>query len=178
MPKKAGKGLLQKGAHIVRRKAIDPGGDPYLNRQPPEEMSLCTGCGAVYHDKRWYKRQDLPAALAGRPNSASVLCPGCQKSKDNYPEGYLTIEGSFASRHGEEILGLIRNKEDRQLYINPLEQIIEVLRYDDRIEVRTTTGKLAQRLGRVLQKSYSGQISYKWSEDTRLARVVWRRDDP
>lgn len=178
MPKKAGKGLMQKAAHMVRRKAIDPGGDPYLNREPPRDMALCKRCGAVYHEKRWYKREDLPEKLENKPNTGLVFCPGCQKFRDKYPGGYLTIEGGFVEEHGDEIVRLIENKEDRQIYINPLEKVMDIRRRDGRIEVETTTDKLAQRIGLIIQKAFNGEITYKWSADNRTARVVWRRDDP
>lgn len=176
MSKRIGKGLLERAPHIVRRKAIDPGGDPYLNKEAPEDMSLCRRCGAVYHEKRWYKRSELPERLAGKANTGLVHCPACQKVKDKYAEGYLIIEGKFVEEHGNEILGVIDNKEDRQFYINPLEQIIDIRRRDGRIEVDTTTEKLAQRIGQILQKAFSGELTYKWSSDTKLARVIWTRD--
>lgn len=176
MPKKTGKGLLERAPHIVRRKAMDPGGDPYLNKEAPKEMALCRRCGSVYHEKRWYKGDELPERLAGKPNTVLVLCPGCQKIKDKYAEGYLVIEGKFVEEHGNEIMSVIDNKEDRQFYINPLEQIIDIRRRDGRIEVETTTEKLAQRIGQILQKAFQGELTYKWSADTKIARLIWTRD--
>jgi NMD protein affecting ribosome stability and mRNA decay len=177
MPKKTGKGLLERAPHIVRRKSIDPeGSDPYLNKDAPDDMALCRRCGAVYHEKRWYKREDLPGKLAGSPNTALVLCPGCQKVRDKYAEGYLSIEGQFVEEHGDEIMNVIENKEGLQAYINPLEQIVEIKRFDGHIEVQTTTEKLAQRIGQILQKAFSGELVYKWSKDKSLARIIWTRD--
>jgi NMD protein affecting ribosome stability and mRNA decay len=177
MSKKAGKGTLERAPHIVSRKTIDSGGaDPYMNKEAPDDMALCRKCGAVYHEKRWYKRDDLPGKLAGAPNTELVHCPGCQKVTDKYAEGYLTIEGRFVKEHGDEILSIIDNKGDRQFHINPLEQIIEIKRSGGRIEVQTTTDMLAQRIGQTLQKAYDGELTYKWSGETKLARVIWSRD--
>lgn len=177
MSKKTGKGPLERAPHIVSRKTVDSAGnDPYMNKEAPDDMALCKKCGAVYHEKRWYKREDLPGKLSGAQNSELVFCPACQKIKDKYAEGYLTIEGSFVGEHADEILSVIDNKENRQFQINPLEQIIEIRRFDDRIEVQTTTDKLAQRIGQFLHKTFSGELAYKWSGDTKLARVVWTRD--
>jgi len=177
MSKKTGKGLLERAPHIVRRKTVDTAGaDPYLNKEAPDDMSLCRRCGAVYHEKRWYKREELPGKLATAPNTGLVFCPGCQKVKDKYAEGYLTIEGRFVEEHGDEIMSVIENKEGLQSHINPLEQIVEIKRFDGHIEVQTTTEKLAQRIGQILQKSFSGELVYKWSRDKSLARIVWTRD--
>jgi len=176
MPKKTGKGLMEKAPHMVRRKAIDPGGDPYLNKEAPDEMALCKKCGSVYHAKRWYAQGSLPESLSGARNSELVFCPACQKIKDGYAEGYLSIEGGFVREHADEIMSAIDNKEEMAFQINPLEQIVEIRRFEDRIEVQTTTDKMAQRLGQLLHKTFSGEIAYKWSSDTKLARVVWTRD--
>ena len=177
MSKKSGKGPLENATHMVRRKGLDTAGDdPYMNKEAPDDMALCKKCGAVYHEKHWYERADLPGTLSVARNSGLVLCPACQKIKDKYAEGYLTIEGHFVSEHADEILSLIDNKEDRQFRMNPLEQIIEIRRFEGRIEVQTTTDKLAQRIGQLLHKTFSGEIAYKWSGDTKLARVVWTRD--
>lgn len=177
MSKKTGKGLLERAPHIVRRKTVDPEGtDPYRNKEAPDDMALCRRCGAVYHEKRWYKRDELPGKLAGAPNTALVFCAGCQKVKDKYAEGYLVIEGHFVEKHGDEILSIIENKEGLQSYINPLEQIVGIKRFDDRIEVQTTTEKLAQRIGQIIQKSFSGELVYKWSDDNSLARIIWTRN--
>ena len=43
------------------------------------------------------------------------------------------------------------------------------------IEISTTTDKFAQRIGRMLEKTYSGSVEYKWSDDVKLARVTWTR---
>lgn len=177
MSKKTGKGLLERAPHIVRRKTADAEEtDPYRSKEAPDDMALCRRCGAVYHEKRWYTRDELPGKLAGAPNTALVFCPGCQKVKDKYAEGYLTIEGRFVEEHGNEIMSIIENKEGLQAYINPLEQIVEIKRFDGRIEVQTTTEKLAQRIGQILQKAFSGELVYRWSGDKSLARITWTRD--
>lgn len=176
MPKKTGKGMLERGAHIVRRKAFDPGGDPYLNKEAPADMALCRRCGAVYHEKRWYGRDELPGKLSERPNTGLVLCPGCQKVKDRFAGGYLLIEGRFVEEHADEIMNAIENKKDLQSRINPLEQIVDIRRAGARIEVETTTDKLAQRIGQIIRKAFGGELTCKWSEDTKLARLIWTRD--
>ncbi len=44
------------------------------------------------------------------------------------------------------------------------------------LELLTTDGKLAQRIGREVRKACAGTLAYKRSEDTKLLRVVWVRD--
>ena len=45
------------------------------------------------------------------------------------------------------------------------------------IEVTTTTEKLAKRIGQMLHKAFHGDVEYKWSDDVKLARVVWVRQE-
>lgn len=163
-----------KGPRSGLKKSMDTQKDPYLSKTRPEDMSSCIRCGAVYHDKRWAHKDD--AAVAGKAGKAVVLCPGCQKIKDKFARGFVTLQGAFVAGHKEEILNLVKNKETLASHINPLEKIMEIKESGGAIEITTTSEKLAQRIGRVVAKAFSGDIEYKWSEDIKLARVIWTRD--
>lgn len=164
-----------KGPRIIGKKAIDTAKDPYLLGLPPQEKAVCKVCGAMWHSKRWALR-DAAAMLASNDKSLQTLCPACRKVRDKFPQGYVTIQGTFAVAHKDEILNLLRNKETRALHINALERIMDIKEGADSIEVSTTTEKLAQRIGRMLNKAYCGDVEYKWSSDDKLARVVWTRN--
>ncbi|MBI3599609.1 MAG: hypothetical protein HY097_03080 [Nitrospinae bacterium] len=43
------------------------------------------------------------------------------------------------------------------------------------IEIQTTNEKLAQKIGKAVYKAYSGELEYKWSEQTKFVRVNWSR---
>lgn len=163
-----------KGPRIVKKKAINTESDPYLNKLAPNEMAVCKTCSSVYHNKRWYHPDDIPAKLEEKTRT-EVLCTACQKIKDKFAEGYVTLHGDFVKKHREEILSLVRNKEERSSRANPLERIIEITDKNGGIEITTTTEKLAQMIGKLLNKSYNGEVEYKWSSDVKLARVVWVR---
>ncbi len=163
-----------KGSRIIKRKSLDTQKDPYLSRTSPEDMSACKKCGAVYHDKRWTHRKDAEAAAVKTTNA--VLCPACQKVKEGFAGGFITIQGDFVKEHRDEILNLVRNKETLASRINPLEQIMDIVERKGAIEITTTTEKLAQRIGRILAKAFRGDVVYKWSSDVKLARVVWTRN--
>jgi len=163
-----------KGPRIIRKKAIDTEVDPYLPKLGRAESARCTSCAAVYYDKHWTISEELPARLS-ESKLAPVLCPACCKIRDGFPGGYVTIQGEFALGHREEILRMVRNKEKRAMHLNPLERIIGIKEKGGALEVSTTTEKLAQRIGRMLAKTFSGEVEYKWSSDVKLARVVWTR---
>ncbi len=159
---------------IVRRKAIDTQKDPYLLKVGPKGVNVCKKCGSVYSDKRWVEKAAVPEILATM-HKREVLCPACKKVRDRFAQGFVTIKGAFVDSHRDEIIHLIRNKEKRAEHINPLERIIEMKEAKGSIEISTTTDKFAQRIGRMLEKTYSGSVEYKWSDDVKLARVFWTR---
>ncbi len=72
-------------------------------------------------------------------------------------------------------MSLVRNEEERAKGLNPLERIVRITEGDTELRVTTTNEKLAQRIGRALRKAYQGEVSYKWSTDTKYARVEWVR---
>ena len=72
-------------------------------------------------------------------------------------------------------MNLIKNEEERARGFNPLERIMKISDVKDGLEVTTTNEKLAQRIGKRLQKACQGKVEYKWSDDTKLIRVDWER---
>lgn len=165
-----------KGLRIGMKKAINSESDPYLNQLGPDEMAVCKRCSSVYHSKRWYHPKEVPLKLADKPKT-EVLCTACQKIRDKFAEGYVSLQGGFIKEHRDEILNLIKNKEEKASRMNPLERIIEITDKDGGIEITTTTEKLAQMIGRLLNKTFDGEVEYKWSSDVKLARVVWVRQE-
>lgn len=165
---------------VFKRKAIDTEKDPYLNRIDPVDLSVCRDCGSLYHGKKWIAADQITSELgtrAAKREESNVYCPACQKIKDKYPEGFVTIQGGFVKEHREEILRLINNKQEMASSFNPLEKIMEIRETrGGKIEITTTTDKFAQRIGKILKKTFNGSTEYKWSEDTKLARVIWTRD--
>ncbi len=160
-----------------RKKAIDTALDPYLNKVNPADKAFCTRCGAVYHNKRWSLEEVKKPLAAEKGAHAEVLCPACQKIRDGFVGGFVTLKGDFVKAHSDEIKNLIHNKEKRIMSYNPLERIIALRETDDGMEVTTTTEKFAQRLGAMLKKAYKGDVEYKWSADVKLARVIWSRNE-
>ena len=153
------------------RKAIDTEKDPYLNDMEEGGRAFCTKCGAYYSKKRW----SMNVEPFDEASFRKTVCPACRKIKDGYAGGYVTLRGEFMRDHMDEIVNLVRNNEKRAIYNNPLDRIISITRNDDGMEIQTTTDKYAQRLGRILKKSYKGSVEYKWSAGVKMARVIWSR---
>ena len=164
---------IKQPIHI--RRNVHAFADPYIEEENLPEGGVCRRCGSVHSSGRWYPPDRPPKPVPGA-ESHEVLCPACRKLQDRVPGGVLRITGSFIWDHKEEILNLIRNESSKALSVNPLERIMSLQSNDGEIEITTTNEKLAQRIGRALHKAYSGTVEYKWSGDTKLARVMWHRD--
>jgi len=157
------------------RRNIQDYGDPYASRNDHGDPAVCTGCHAVYHLKHWRFDEDLYRRYTQEGGVQTVICPACRKVADNYSEGAVVLSGEFFAAHREEIMNLISNEEERAKGINPLERIVRLTEDGSVATVTTTNEKLAQRIGRALQKAYQGAVTYRWSEDTKYAHVRWVR---
>src|SRR3990172_4085119 len=136
--------------------------DPYLPKKTAPSVSVCPECRALTRRKGG--------------GAARRRCPACRKIADGFIAGVVTLRGGFAREHREEIRNLVRNEEKRAMGFNPLARIIRLTEQEDGFEVSTTAEKLAQRIGREVQKACRGTLTYKWSEDSKLLRVNWVRE--
>ena len=160
---------------IVPRDGIDDFHDPYLPDGHPPDGTVCSQCGAVYHNQHWTLDSKKSNVLIAADTPNQVVCPACRKVADRNPHGIVTLRGDYWPQHREEILNLIRNEEQRGMEVNPLERIIDIREEDGNLIVETTNEKLAQRIGKRVHKAHSGNIDYKWPDGNRLARVDWDR---
>lgn len=146
--------------------------DVYLNDKPSSSPARCPVCGNIYMNKQWYRpdQKDLD-------DSASVIsytCPGCSKVQDGYYYGELTVTGQFIKEHHEEISHLIQNKVHEVQEDNPLSKLVQVEVDGDELTLRTTNSKLAEHIGRALNRAYEGELDIDKSE--YITRVRWSRD--
>lgn len=142
--------------------------DTYKAKGKLPEPTLCTQCGAVFHKGRW--------TWATKPPKAhKTSCPACERIKDKYPGGFLTLKGSFLNQHREEILGLARNAEKQEKAEHPLSRIMAIEDKDGGILISTTDTHLPQRIGEALQDAYEGEVTIQYSKGDQHIRVTWER---
>lgn len=158
----------------VAKKGIDTYKDPYLPKEGPHDMAACKRCHAVYHNKRWTMDEALYKKRGNHKKTLLVLCPACQKIRDKYAEGFVTLKGDYLKEHRQEILNLIKNEEERAMGLNPLERISGIKDNGRQVNITTTHEKLAQRIGRKIHSAFKGNLEMKLTED-RITRVVWER---
>ena len=169
---------MKKKAEPVRiRRNIQQFGDPYLPNLDPGETGVCPRCHALFRRRHWFFDEDLYLDVKDRPEVHRLTCPACRKIKEGYFEGEVSLLHSpFLSVHKKEIQNLIHNEEERAKGLNPLERIVAVTENQGKMVVTTTNEKLAQRIGRELEKAYQGKTEYHWSEDDKCLRVKWMRE--
>jgi hypothetical protein len=154
--------------HRLDRQIEETVHDPYKERHKPPEPAVCPSCGVVFEHGRWHWK--------ARPASAQEhLCPACRRTKDQYPAGYVTLEGDFLRERRDELLHLVRNEEKRAKDEHPLERIIDIRQDGDKTVVTTTELHLARRIGDALHHAYQGNLDIKYSPDEYLVRVYWSR---
>lgn len=162
-------GVEEKGQRAVRSS------DVYLPKEGME-LSYCKKCGLVYRQKRWIMDPAETERVQADPSAGKIVCPACQRMRDEVPGGYLTLMGGYLQQHEVEILELIKNTESKSRKKNPLGRIMAIRQEDGVLTILTTEDKLAQKLGRDIFKAHSGQLNYQWSHTENYVRVDWKRD--
>jgi NMD protein affecting ribosome stability and mRNA decay len=151
--------------------------DPYTARRPPSGPAVCQECHAIFEKKRWRFDESAYEALIVKVKVKLITCPACLKIRDRYPEGELTLRWPGIPDHRRDVIGLLRKEEVRAQKVNPLERIMRIEGEGGEVRVLTTNVKLAQRLGRELERAYHGKTHYHWAHRDRLVRVVWEREE-
>ena len=143
--------------------------DPYRDRKQPSGPAVCPECGAAFSAGRWaWVEQPLAAA--------EVLCPACERIRDAFPAGSLSVGGEFLSDHRDEILGLIRNEADAERQDHPLNRLMAMEeREDGGYEITTTDIHLPRRIGEALHRAYEGELDFEYGDGERSIRVSWGR---
>lgn len=151
--------------------------DPYIPEEGREEVTICTDCQAIYRDKRWFLDEQRHKELSQTEGVNRTTCPACRKIAERYPEGIVTLRGSYLWEHETEIRNIISNEEKKAMDKNPLERIMSIEREGDDLIIETTEEKLAEHLGRALNKAHQGELDISWPKDHSVCRVTWERSD-
>lgn len=158
------------GFRPVRRDELRPERvhDTYQTKGKLAEPTVCTGCGAVYHAGRWQW-------LARPEKAATALCPACHRIKDRFPAGYLDISGDYFGAHRDQLLSLLRHREQHEQAEHPLARIMATEDTAGGVLITTTDIHLARNLGEALHGAYQGELEFHYNEAENLLRVHWRR---
>jgi hypothetical protein len=158
------------------KKRVDVERDTYLPRRSPKGLLWCTDCGSVYYRRRWTLTppQEIRESVEVMTGVSFTLCAACRKIRDHYPSGELQLIG-VTPEEKDDLLRLLKIEEERARVKNPLERMMEMHTEGPVWKIATTTEKLAQRLGRSVQKARGGKVAYNWSHNNKFVRVVWEK---
>lgn len=156
------------GFHAVRHDRLlqEQVHDAYKSRGKLPEPSVCPQCGALFHDGHW----QWGTAPAG---AHQETCPACHRMHDQYPAGFLTLEGPFFQSHRDEIMRLVHNHEQRERAEHPLQRIMAVEERDGEVLVTTTDIHLARGIGEAVRHAYQGELEFHYNPEENLLRVHW-----
>lgn len=143
--------------------------DTYKMRGQPKGPARCPGCKAVYYKGRWSWSAEAPA------DANEVMCSACQRTRDDYPAGEVTLAGDFALSNKDEILNLVRNIESAENGEHPMNRIIGIKTFDDRILITTTDVHLPRRIGKAVQSAWKGELDIHFDETGYFTRISWFR---
>lgn len=147
--------------------------DPYLTRKSYKEPTVCPRCGLVYRHRRWQSIPDFDTERAVQRRK----CPACRKEEDHYVMGIVQISGNFFRSRRDEMVSMMRNEEQKTSIHNPLDRIMNIIEDESGIRVETTSESLAVHLGRTLYRAYGGDVEYQFSDEQKLVRVFWHREN-
>lgn len=142
--------------------------DPYRSKRKLDGPAVCPSCSAAYHDGRWQWR-------AAPPGAREVICPACDRIRDRYPAGQVTISGPFARENQEMIRNVISNQEARARTEHPLDRVMSIEDRGDALVVKTTDIHLPRAIGEALARAYEGELSYHYNEEEYYLGVSWQR---
>ena len=142
--------------------------DTYKMRKKPHEPTICSDCGAVFHEGRWQR-------IAAPANAHRERCPACHRIHDKFPAGYVMLEGDFVKAHQTEVTHLLRHVESREAAEHPLQRIMDVIPGKDGLTVTTTDPHLARALGQAVHDAYRGKLEFHYNPEQNLLRVHWDR---
>ena len=169
-------GLRNENPHAVKpRDQIHDADNPYIPDFHFPDGTVCSQCGAVYNNQHWTRDDRRRDTLLAAGAANSIVCPGCKIIAERNPQGIVYLRGDYWPQHREDILNLIRNEEARGMQANPLERIIDIRDEDGCLVIETTNTKLAQHIGRAVEKAHKGTLDYRWPDGDHLLRAYWER---
>jgi NMD protein affecting ribosome stability and mRNA decay len=158
------------GSRSQRREQLqdDPRHDAYKSKGKLPDPTRCPECGAVFHKGRWTWNSAPPGAH-------EQLCPACERIRDGFPAGYVSLGGEYLAAHRDEILNIVRNCEAEEKATHPLQRLIAIKDAEGGVMVTTTDTHLARRIAERVHDACKGSLALQYSKEENLVRATWTR---
>lgn len=137
------------------------------NVKKAKNAVVCADCGVVFQDGRWQWLEETPVG------ATEGVCPACQQVRESAPVGVLTLRGAYFNAHKDEILSLVRHRAIDEENRRPLNRLIAIEEFPDRVELHFTDRHLPHSIGAAIQHAHAGELSSQFQED--VARAIWLR---
>jgi NMD protein affecting ribosome stability and mRNA decay len=142
--------------------------DTYKLRGKLKEPTTCPDCGALFQKGRW--------TWGTAPSGAEqAICPACHRIRDKYPMGLVTIKGSFKDEQRDQVIGLVKNEEEKEKKEHPLSRIMSIAIQREELVISTTDSHLPRRIGEALQHAYHGALIVHYDKGEEFVRVTWTK---
>lgn len=106
----------------------------------------------------------------------SVFYPERHRHAADAPAaGCVSIGGSFALEHHEEIIDLVRRFEERENTGYPEKRIVSVSAAGGKLLIGTNDVRLARAIGETLRSTFQGELRFHFDQADCLVRVHWQR---
>jgi NMD protein affecting ribosome stability and mRNA decay len=159
------------GSRPPRREQLldDPRHDAYKSKGKLPDPTRCPECSAVFRKGRW--------TWDGAPGETvhEQLCPACQRIRDGFPAGYVSLIGEYLADHRDEILNLAKNCEAKEKAEHPLQRIIAIKDIEGGVMVTTTDAHLARRIAENIHDACKGSLALQYNKEENLLRATWTR---
>jgi hypothetical protein len=171
---KQSKGLIRS----LNRSQVRNDKGPLVTRKTkaPAEGTVCERCGAAFVRKTWRRATRMSAE---RPVSWGI-CPACQQVGRLEGQGRIVLSGTGVIPNEDLIRRRIRNIEERAMNKQPERRVVSVTPAETgagKLEVLTTSQKLAHRIVHELTKLLGGRATYAWKDDGSLF-ATWHYNLP
>ncbi len=140
-------------------------------------MIVCPRCFSFFNGRNWHYDPKKFAPLIDNSDYQKECCPGCERQRNNRIDGIVKVQGNFYKSHRQEVHNLILNVEGKKRNKNIAAKIIRFKPSKDNLTVETTEKTLAERIGKELEKAFSGNLNIAWLEGADFVRVDWRRNN-
>ena len=121
----------------------------------------------MFKGGRWQWLESWPT------DSHAEICQACQRIRDNYPAGLVTLRGDFVQTNRAEVLNLARNHEQGERARHPLHRILKVEARPNEVVLSTTDIHLPKRIGEALHSAYKGRLELQYEKERCFVRVNW-----
>ncbi|MEW6270017.1 MAG: hypothetical protein AB1689_12055 [Thermodesulfobacteriota bacterium] len=157
---------------LVRRGTADGRVQPEeARRGRRDEPVVCERCGAMLRQRRW-----LQPGKHGHELLAEArweVCPACEAQEREEYQGRVLIEGGILAGSEQAIRRRVQKVAERAELTQSQRRIVSIDAVDGKLEILTTSQKLAHRIVHELKKAFGGRASYQWLDDGCL-EARWR----